>query len=118
MTEREFHLNRKPFYIDTDTLLVKFPTQKHMDVSHAKWLSEIGYPFSHTIRGYYMKTDNDEYLMLYWNDYEIPNVVAALFTYLFEYFPTVKWIGLGCHKGKVGEIWKPKLIITKPDYYG
>lgn len=60
MTEREFHLARKPFYIDTDTLLVKFPTQKHMDVSHAKWLSEIGYPFSHTIRGYYMKTDNDE----------------------------------------------------------
>lgn len=50
MTEREFHLARKPFYIDTDTLLVKFPTQKHMDVSHAKWLSEIGYPFSHTIR--------------------------------------------------------------------
>ena len=50
------------------------------------------------------------------DDYEIPNVVTALFTYLFEYFPTVKWIGLGCHKGKVGEIWKPKLVITKPDY--
>lgn len=52
--------------------------------------------------------------MLYWNDYEIPNVNVSLFSYLFEYFPTIKWIGLGCYKGQVGEIWKPKLVVTRP----
>lgn len=51
--------------------------------------------------------------MLYWNDFEIPNITTAVFSYLFEYFPQIKWIGLGCHKGKVGEIWMPKLKIYK-----
>ena len=110
MTEAEFHSKRKPFYLDTDTLLVRFPTTKHMDCSHAVWFSEIGYPYVHAVRGYYMK---DSYIMLYWNDFEIPNVNASLFPYLFEYFPTIKYIGLGCQKGKIGEVWKPKLVITR-----
>lgn len=114
MTEQEFHAVRKPLYLDSETLLVKFPTSKHMNTSHARWFSEINYPFVHTVRGYYMKTEKDEYLMLYWNDYEIPNVNVSLFSYLFEYFPTIKWIGLGCYKGQVGEIWKPKLVVTRP----
>lgn len=51
--------------------------------------------------------------MLYVNDFEIPNVSAQVFVYLFEYFPTIKWIGLGCNKGNIGEAWKPKLKIYK-----
>lgn len=115
MTEQEFHNIRKPFYLDVETLLVKFPTSKHMNVSHAQWFSEIGYPYVHTVRGYYMKTESDEYIMLYWNDYEVPNVNASLFSYLFDYFPTIKWIGLGCNKGTVGEIWEPKYKIIRHD---
>lgn len=110
MSEEEFHKKRKPFYLESDTLLVKFPTSKHMDCSHAKWFSEIGYPFVHTVRGYYIK---DEYIMLYWNDFEIPNVNASVFSYLFDFFPTIKWIGLGCNKGALGEVWTPKLKITR-----
>ena len=113
MTKDEFHKIRKPLYLDEDTLLVKFPTSKHMNCSHAEWFSDVGQPFIHTVRGYYMKTEEDEYVVLYWNDFEIPNVNAALFSYIFEYFPNIKWLGLGCNKGKPGEIWTPKFKITR-----
>lgn len=113
MTLEEFHNNRKPFYLDPDTLLVKFPNQKHMNCSHAEWFSDMGYTFVHIVRGYYWKDEHDEYLMLYWNDFEIPNINASIYSYLFDYFPNIKWIGLGCHKGIIGDIWKPKLKITR-----
>ena len=118
MTIEEFHNSRKPFYIDPDTLDVKFPTQKHMATSHAVWFTELGYPYVHTVRGYYKegKEEGEEsYVMLYWNDFEVPNIVIQSFPYLFEYFPKIKWIGLGCHKGKPGEVWPPKFKIYKND---
>lgn len=36
MTLEEFHKNRKPLYIHPETLLVKFPSAKHMNSSHAE----------------------------------------------------------------------------------
>lgn len=102
--EQEFHNKRKPLYLDINTLLVKFPTSKHMNSSHAKWFSESNIPFTHTVRGYYLE---DECVMLYWNNFEVPNINTSLFSYIFEYFPTIKWLGLGCHIGKIGESWKP-----------
>lgn len=113
MTEQEFLIKRKPFYIDSDTVLVKFPTSRHMDVSHAQWFTEVGYPYCHVIRGYLMDDIEHPYVMLYWNDYEIPNIATSAFIYLFEYFPQIEYIGLGCHKGQVGEVWKPKLIVKR-----
>lgn len=113
MTVEEFHELRKPFIVEPDSMLVKFPTTKHMNKSHAEWFTDVGYTWIHTLRGYYMKTEEDEFIMLYWNDFEVPNVVASLYSYLFEFFPTIKWVGLGCHKGKIGEIWKPKYKITR-----
>lgn len=113
MTVQEFHTIRKPLYLDPDTLLVRFPTSKHMNSSHAEWFQDIGVPFVHTVRGYYYKIEDEEYVVLYWNDFEIPNLNVSILTYIFEYFPNIQWIGLGCHKGEVGEIWKPKLIIKK-----
>lgn len=113
MTEQEFRNKRKPFYIDPDTSLIKFPTSKHMDTSCAVWFHDVGMPFTHTVRGYYWKDANDEFIMLCWNDFETPNLVTTMLVYIFEYFPTLKWIGLGCHKGQPGEIWKPKLKITR-----
>lgn len=109
----EFHQLRKPFFIHPDTFLVKFPTAKHMNSSCAKWFSEEGIPFLHTLRGYFNERDN--YVMLYVNDFEIPDVVVKFMCYLFEYFPTIEWVGLGCHKGKPGEIWKPKLKVFRDE---
>jgi hypothetical protein len=60
-----------------------------------------------------MKTEEDEYIMIYWNDFEVPNINASLFSYLFEFFPTIKWVGLGCNKGEIGQVWKPKFKITR-----
>lgn len=113
MTEQEFHQARTLLYIDTDTLNIKVAKGQYANCSHAEWFNKIDYPFVHTVRGYYMKTEDDEYIMLYWNDFEVPNINASLIPYIFSYFPTLKWIGLGCHIGKVGEIWKPKYKITR-----
>lgn len=113
MTVEEFLKNRKPLFIDPETSLIVFPTSKHMDTTCAVWFHDTRMPFSHTVRGYYWKDEKDEFIMLYWNDFETPNIVLTLLVYIFEYFPTLKWIGLGCHKGKPGEIWKPKLKITR-----
>lgn len=107
----EFHELRKPFYLDPDTLIVKFPAQKHMNCSHAEWFTDLGYPYMHTIRGYYWKGKDEEFIMLYNNNYSIPNLSINVFTYLFEYFPTIQWIGVGCYKGKLGEIWKPQIKV-------
>jgi hypothetical protein len=30
-----------------------------------------------------------------------------------NYFPDIKYIGFGCHIGKPGEIWKPKVVIAR-----
>lgn len=110
----KFLNNRKPFYIDSETCLVKFPAQKHMNVSHAKWFNEMGIVYLHTLRGYYMNIEGqDPYIMIYSNDFDIPNLVTNLFSYLFEYFPEITWIGVGCIKGEVGDVWKPRLKITK-----
>lgn len=111
-----FLLTRKPFYLDPETLCVKFPVAKFMNTSHAEWFTEYGYPYVHTVRGYYWCDDDDEFIMLYWNDFEIPNINASLFSYLFEYFPNVKWVGLGCYKTKEGEIWKPRFKVTRGKY--
>lgn len=113
MSIQEFHNIRKPLYLDVDTLLIKFPTAKHMNTSHAEWFHDSNIPFLHTIRGYYLKNQQDEYVMLYWNDFEIPNINANILIYIFEYFPNIQWIGLECNKGQIGEIWKPKLTIKR-----
>lgn len=111
--ENEFHNNRTPFYIDNETLLIKMASNKYKDWTHVKWFNEINYPFLHTIRGYFIEGE-DPHIIIYWNDFEIPNANFSLLSYLFEYFPTIKWIGVGCNKGKVGEEWKPKLKVTRP----
>lgn len=110
---KEFHKNRKPFYIDDESLLIKFPTAKHMDSPHSIWFTETGVPFVHCVRGYYLKTKSDEYVMIYWNDFEVPNVNASLFAYLFDYFPNINYIGLGCIKTNKDEVWKPKLKVIR-----
>jgi len=113
MTEQEFLSIRKPFYIDSDTLLIKFPPAKFMDTRLSQWFTEYNIPFQFKIRGYLMETENhdNDYIMIYWNNYSIPNISLEVLGYLFNHFPNIKWIGLGCHIGKLGEIWKPQLKV-------
>ena len=114
MTVEEFHQTRIPFYLDNDTLLIKVPSKnKHLNGSHAEWFNEIDYPYLHTVRGYLYKDCKEPHIMIYWNDFEIPNVNVNIFIYLFEYFPEAQWIGVGCNKGKPGEEWTPKLKVTR-----
>lgn len=114
MTELEFHISRVPLYLDSTTSLVVFPDEEHMNSSHADWFSDIGIPITNTVRGYYYTTKNfGEYIMLYCNDFEIPDIDIKVITSIFNFFPNLQWIGLGCHKGEIGEIWNPKLLVTK-----
>ena len=113
MTEQEFFEARRPFYIDNQSLSIYFSDTKHSNVSIAQWLNDIHYSYLHTIRGYYMKTETEEFLMIYIDDYAIPNMAITMISYLFNYFPTANWIGVGAIEGKKGEIWKPKLKIFR-----
>ena len=120
MSEEEFHKKRKPFYLESDTLLVKFPTSKHMDCSHAKWFSDHDIPFLGTMRGYYREGDKDKkeesFIMIYINDFEVPSQMATgVLNYLFEYFPSISFIGLGAIRGERGDLWKPRLVIHRND---
>lgn len=111
MTENEFHEKRKPFYIDSDTGLIKFPSAKYMNSSHAAWFSNDGIPYLHTVRGYFF----DDFIMVYTNNFEIPNVSILTLDYLFAFFPYIKWIGLGCDRGEIGKVWNPKYKIYRDD---
>lgn len=109
MTEEEFLIKRKPFYIDSDSLLVKFASSKHQNCIIAEWFTDYNIPWYNMLRGYFMESDDGDFLMIYQNNYNIPNITCNVIIYLFHHFPTVKWIGLGCNIGKEGEIWEPQL---------
>jgi hypothetical protein len=115
MTVEEFHQHRRPFYIDLNTGLVKFPSSKHMDTSHAEWFTDMGYQWCSVVRGYFWETENnvDDHVCIYTNNFNIPGVNIDILTYIFEHFLTVKWIGLGCYIGKPGEKWEPQLKVYK-----
>jgi hypothetical protein len=36
-----------------------------------------------------------------------------LLVYLFEHFPLVKWIGLGCFRGEPDTFWEPQLKVYR-----
>ena len=113
MTLEEFLEIRRPFYLDTQTLSIYFSDSRHSNTSIAIWLNDIHYQYLHTIRGYYFSKDDQEFLMIYVNDFAIPNMSLNMISYLFSYFPTIQWIGVGAIEGTPGEIWKPKLKIFR-----
>ena len=109
--EKEFHNKRMMFYID-DASIIKFCTNaKYKDSTHAKWFSDMNIPYLHTVRGYYV--EGEDHITIYVNDFEIPDLNIKMCGYLFEYFPEIKWIGIGCHKDIVGSVWEPKLKVYK-----
>ena len=113
MTLEEFYEIRRPFYLDNNSLSIYFADTRHSNTSIAVWLNDIHYQYLHTIRGYYFNHEDQEFIMIYNNDYVIPNMSLNAISFLFTYFPTIQFIGVGAIEGTPGEIWKPKLKIIR-----
>ena len=108
--EKNFLSERTPLYIDNETaqaVIVNNSTLK--DATFAEIFSHLHYPWLFTTRGYI----KDNHIILYVNDYDIPNINISLLQYLFTYFPSIDWVGLGCIKGNPGEWWKPRLVVRR-----
>ncbi len=103
--------DRKPFYLDNDTLLVKFPNAKYYKTSHAEWFAGDGVPFVNTIRGWWDQENKN--IIIYWNDFAIPPISMGIISYLFEAFYEIESIGVGAIMGNKDELWKPRLVIKK-----
>ena len=110
MTEQEFLENREPFWLVGEELRITMPSPSDKKDVHSHLCKKYGYNWIHCLRGYWMP---GEFAMLYCGDYETPNVTVLVCQYLLNYFPDIKWIGLGCNKGKVGEIWPPKITVIR-----
>ena len=110
MTEKEFLEKRIPIWLEGDDLHVSRPSNTDKNDMHAFLSKKYGYSWLFAIRGYYMP---NSHLMLYIGDYETPNCTIMVTQYLFNYFKDIKYIGLGCNKGKPGEIWTPKSIVVR-----
>ena len=107
--EEEFLKGRIPFFLDDNSNIV-IPTSTYRNETHIELSERYHYSWHTNPRGY---VKPDEFVMMYIADYEIPNVTAWLIQYVFNKFPNIKWIGLGCIKGKIGEYWRPRMVIVR-----
>lgn len=105
---QEFLNNRTPLFIDENVKIVVIKGTKY-NRPLIEILQDYGYSWLGINRGYH----KDNHIMLYVNDFQIPNCNVILLQALFAYFPEVEWIGLGCLVGEPGEEWKPRLIVSK-----
>jgi len=110
MTEKEFLEKRIPIWLEGEDLHVSTPSASDRNDFHTFLAKKYGYNWLFCLRGYYWP---GSHCCIYIGDYECPNCTTLVAPYLFNYFPDIKWIGFGLNKGKVGEIWKPKITIVK-----
>ena len=109
MSEEEFLNSRIPVFIDDNSKLV-IPSRNYHNEKHTDIMDKFGYNWHTNIRGYIKP---NEYIMLYIADYEIPNCTTWFVQYLFNKLPEIKWIGFGCIKGKIGEYWRPRMVVVR-----
>lgn len=110
MTEKEFLEKRVPIWLEGEDLHISTPSSSDRNNMHAFLSKKYGYNWMFAIRGYYWP---GSHVMLYMGDYETPNCTTLVTPYIFQYFSDINYIGFGCDKGEVGEIWKPKICIVK-----
>ena len=105
----EFLEKRLPVWLHPETALLHIVSNQERNMNFQEIFMRLHIPWLFTTRGYIYK----DHMILYINDYEIPNVNVSLINYIFAYFPEVQWIGLGCNKGKQGDFWEPKLKVVR-----
>ena len=110
MTEQEFLEKRIPIWLEGEDLHVSTPSKNDANDMYAFLSKKYGYSWLFAIRGYYWP---GSHVCLYIGDYETPNCTTLVAPYLFNYFSDIKYIGFGCDKGEVGEIWPPKITIVR-----
>ena len=110
MTEEEFLEKRVPFWLEGDNLNVTIPSNIDKKDVHSHLCKKYGYEWIHALRGYWWP---ESHVMIYTGDYETPNMTVLVIQYLFNYFKDIKYVGVGCNKGKPGELWTPKIIIPR-----
>ena len=110
MTEQEFLNKRVPIWLEGEDLHISTPNGVDRNDMHAFLCKKYGYNFMFCIRGYYWP---GSHVILYIGDYECPNCTTLVTSYIFSYFPDINYVGFGCNKGKVGEIWDPKIIVVR-----
>ena len=107
--EKEFLNKRIPFFIDDNSSIV-IPTSNLRHLKHVELCEKYNYSWHSNVRGY---VNPDKYAMIYIADYDLPNVSAWLLQYIFNRFPNIDWIGLGCIKGEIGEFWRPRMVVIR-----
>lgn len=105
--EKDFHKGRLPFCVIDNVMVL--PPNCHVNSTHVEWFQDMEIPFINTVRGYII----ENHILLYVNDFEIPNIDTHFLAYLFIRYPELEWVGLGCVKGVIGDEWKPKFVIRK-----
>ena len=114
MTEKEFLEKRIPIWLEGEDLHIATPSNMDKNDMHAFLSKKYGYSWLFAIRGYYWP---GSHVTLYIGDYECPNCTTLVAPYLFNYFPDIKYVGFGCNKGAVGEIWPAKILIVRDKSY-
>lgn len=106
---QNFLNERIPVWLHPETVLLHIVSSQERNMTFQEIFMKLHIPWLFTTRGYI----RDNHMILYINDYEIPNVNVSLLNYIFAYFPEIEWIGLGCNKGEEGEFWPPKLKVYR-----
>ena len=110
MSEKEFLEKRIPIWLEGEDLHISTPSTSDRGDMHAFLSKKYGYSWMWAIRGYYWP---NSHVQLYIGEYETPNCTTLVAPYIFNYFPDIKYVGFGCNKGKVGEIWDSKITIVR-----
>ena len=110
MTEEEFLRKRIPIWLEGEDLHISRPSTTDSNDMHTFLSKKYGYGWLFALRGYYWP---GSHVMLYQGEYETPNCTTLVTSYIFNYFKDINYIGFGCHVGKPGEIWKPKIIVVR-----
>ena len=114
MTEQEFLEKRIPIWLEGEDLHISTPSKNDSNDFHTFLSKKYGYNWMFAIRGYYWP---GSHVQVYQADYETPNCTILFAQYLLNYFPDINYVGFGCYKGKVGEIWHPKVCIVRDSTY-
>lgn len=107
--ETIFHNKRTAFYVDSNKSIIYLKQGQ----SHSEYFKEIGHPeyINFVLRGYIL---NDHVLFYRGTNFDIPRslTIKTIIELVSSIDKTsIKWVGLGCIIGEVGEEWLPKITI-------